>query len=264
MDFYLDLPFIVFPLAGVILGLIIGSFLATLAVRWPKGQSVMTGRSECDQCGQRLGPIELLPVISHIWQNGKCRKCGEPIDRQHLAIEIAAGLIGGLALFVAPNGTGMAGAFFGWVLLTLAIIDAEHQWLPDRLTALLAATGLFSALFLEEPTIVDRLIGGLIGYFSLLLVAVIYRTVRGREGLGGGDPKMLGGIGLWLGWQYLPFILLGASIIGLMFALILKIRNQPVGLESHFPFGSLMAIAAFPVWLVHSAGLNMIGSFIIP
>lgn len=219
----------------------------------------MQGRSECDACGHQLSPMELIPVISHVWQKGHCKSCGASINTHHLAIELVAGLIGGLALFVEPNITGLAGAFFGWLLLTLAALDAEHHWLPDRLTILLATTGLLSVFIVQEPTVVDRLIGGLTGYFSLLLISIVYRTIRGREGLGGGDPKMLGGIGLWLGWQYLPIILLGAAIIGLLFVLILRIRDKPVGLDSQLPLGSLMAVAAFPIWLVHAAGLNLLG-----
>ncbi|MEP2988630.1 MAG: prepilin peptidase [Parasphingorhabdus sp.] len=254
-----DLPFFALPIAGAILGLIVGSFLATLAVRWPQGQSVMKGRSKCDACDRQLGSLELIPIISCVWQRGKCVKCGVPINKRHLAVELTAGLIGGLALIVAPDAVGLTGAVFGWILLTLAMLDIDHYWLPDRLTALLAALGLLSVLIVEQPTVVDRLLGGLIGYFSLLLIAIVYRTIRGRDGLGGGDPKMLGAIGLWLGWQYLPFILLGASIIGLVIAIVLKSRNQPVGLESQFPLGSLMAIAAFPIWLIHSAGVNLLG-----
>ncbi len=249
-----DLPFIFYPFAGAILGLIIGSFIATLIVRWPEERSVMTGRSQCDSCGRQLRAMELIPVISHILQRGQCRSCAAPISRHHLSIELASGLIGGIALFVAPNIEGMTGALFGWLLLALAALDAEHHWLPDRLTALLAATGLLSALYVESPTIVDRLIGGLIGYFSLLLIAIIYRTVRGREGLGGGDPKMLGAIGFWLGWQSLPLILLGASLVGLSFVLLRKARGQRVGSDDLMPLGSLMAIAAFPLWLIHAGG----------
>ncbi len=254
-----NLPYFVLPIAGAVLGLIVGSFLATLVVRWPQGQSVINGRSKCDGCNRQLNPLELIPVISFVWQRGSCTKCGAPISKHHLAIELTASLIGAVALMVAPNVVGLSGAVFGWLLMTLAALDLDHHWLPDRLTALLAASGLLSALIVEQPTAVDRLFGGLIGYFSLLLIAVIYRTVRGREGLGGGDPKMLGAIGLWLGWQYLPFVLLGASIIGLVIAFVLKSRSQPVGLESQFPLGSMMALAAFPIWLIHSAGLNLLG-----
>jgi len=258
-DWTFDLPYLAFPIGGVLLGVIIGSFLATLVVRWPEGQSVVAGRSKCDACNRKLDPLELVPVLSHLLQKGKCRSCGATINGQHLAIEITAGLIGGLALLTAPNTTGLTGALFGWILLTLAALDAEHHWLPDRLTGFLAATGLLSTLLVDPPSILDRLLGGLFGYFSLMLIAILYRTLRGRDGLGGGDPKMLGAIGLWLGWQYLPPVLLGASIAGLCFILMLKLRKQPVGLTDKFAFGSLMAIAAFPIWLLHAAGLDLLG-----
>ena len=259
MESSTDLPIFLLPMAGTILGLIIGSFLATLIIRCPQGQSVMIGRSKCDSCDRQLGFTELIPVISHIWQRGRCKSCGVQINNSHLAIELVAGLIGGLALSVEPNAAGLVGAFFGWMLLTLAALDAEHHWLPDRLTALLAIAGLLSVFVVEDPSVVDRLIGGLAGYFSLLLIAITYRAIRGKEGLGGGDPKMLGGIGLWLGWQYLPLILLGASVTGLVIVFLLKFRSQPVGLESQFPLGSLMAVTAFPVWLLHVTDLFLLG-----
>ncbi|MEM9575094.1 MAG: prepilin peptidase, partial [Pseudomonadota bacterium] len=206
----------ILPIAGSLLGLIVGSFLATLIVRWPLGKSITTGRSKCDSCEKQLAPSELIPVVSYVWQKGRCVDCGEAINTHHLAIELTSALVGALALYVAPNIIGLAGAFFGWLLLTLASLDAEHQWLPDRLTAILAISGISSALIIRDPILVDRIIGGLVGYFSLALIAIAYRKLRGREGLGGGDPKMLAGIGIWLGWQYLPIVLIGASVTGLV------------------------------------------------
>lgn len=254
MDFGTFLPDYAMPLLGGLLGLIIGSFLATVIIRWPQGRSVMEGRSQCDSCDTQLGPLELVPIASYILQKGKCRHCGASINRNHLAIELTAGLVGGIALAVSPDVSGLAGAIFGWILLTLAALDADHHWLPDRLTALLATTGLLSALVVEQPEVVDRLIGGIAGYFSLLLVAILYRVARGKEGLGGGDPKMLAGIGLWLGWQYLPVILLTASITGLLIVLFQKSQGRPVEWNSSLPLGSLMAVVAFPAWIIQSAG----------
>lgn len=257
----IDANFIIYilPIAGGLLGLIVGSFLATLIIRWPLGKSITTGRSKCDTCGKQLAPRELFPVISYFWQKGRCVECGGTINSHHLAIELTSALIGGLAFYVAPNIMGLTGAVFGWLLLTLASLDAEHQWLPDRLTAVLAISGIFSALMVEEPILMDRIIGGLVGYFSLTLIAMAYRWFRGREGLGGGDPKMLAGIGIWLGWQYLPIVLIGASTIGLVLVFAARLRGQAVGMDSQLPLGSLMAVTAFPVWLFQAAGLNLLG-----
>ena len=148
----------------------------------------------------------------------------------------------------------MAGAIFGWLLLALAALDVKHHWLPDRLTALLAASGLLAWFVLISPPLVDRLIGGLGGFVSLVIVARLYRIIRGRDGLGGGDPKMLGGIGCWLGWSALPLVILGASLVGILVAISWQLRGKSVAADSPLPFGSLMAVAAFPVWLYQTAG----------
>ena len=248
-----------FPLFGFLLGLIAGSFLAALVVRWPQGQSLMKGRSRCDSCGHQLGPIELVPILSFLLLRGKCRYCGTSIGKKHVTIELTAGLIGGLALFVSPDLAGLAGAIFGWLLLALAALDAEHQWLPDRLTSTMAATGLLAAFVATSPSIVERLIGGFSGYAFLIILALAYRAIRGREGLGGGDPKMLGAIGCWLGWQALPLVLLGAAIVGFISVIARRISGRSVDAETRLPLGSLMAVSAFPLWLMQSAGVNLLG-----
>ena len=250
------LPFYFNPFTGVLFGLIIGSFVATLAIRWPQGRSVLKGRSRCDNCDRQLSATELVPVIGFLLSRGKCRTCGAAIVNSHIAIELTAGLIGGLALIISPDPAGLAGAIFGWILLlTLAVLDTEHHWLPDRLTGTLAATGLLAAFVTLSPSIVERLLGGFAGYAILIILALAYRTIRGREGLGGGDPKMLGAIGCWLGWQALPLVLLGASLVGVASVLVQKMSGKKVAPDTQIPLGSLMAVSAFPIWLLQSAGI---------
>lgn len=251
------MPAYLFPVAGVLIGLIIGSFLATLILRWPEGRSVITGRSSCDHCGHQLRARELIPVVSFLIQSGKCRQCGSKIASDHVAIEMAAALIGGLALFAAPDVQGLAGAGFGWLLLTLAALDVKHHWLPDRLTVILALSGLLASLLIVSPTFLDRLTGGLAGYAALAIVAAAYKYIRGRDGLGGGDPKMLGAIGCWLGWQALPLVILGASLVGILVAISWRLRGESVTRESMLPLGSLMAVAAFPIWLYQTANVGL-------
>jgi leader peptidase (prepilin peptidase)/N-methyltransferase len=239
------LPF----LGGFVLGAVIGSFLATLVLRWPQGQSVMRGRSQCDGCGRPLGPLELVPLASFALLGGRCRTCGARIDRRHFRIELAAGLIGAISLFASPDLVGLAGALFGWILLGLALLDLEHFWLPDALTLPLLVLGLLAGILVPEPPLVDRLIGVVAGYGMLTLIAVAYRRFRGREGLGGGDPKLLAAIGAWLGWQALPTVLLGASLVGLAIFAAAWIRGRRVDGQTRMPLGTLMALAAWPTWL---------------
>lgn len=256
---YFDLPDypLAYPIIGLLLGLIIGSFLANLVVRWPRGESVIfqrsgdrsSVRSACDHCGHILGALELIPVISHLAQSGRCKACGGKINTDHLVIELAAGLIGGLALFVRPDLAGLSGALFGWLLLTMAILDLKHYWLPDRLTILLAVFGLLTFFVSPEPGLLDRTLGGIAGFLSLSLVAAGYKRLRGREGLGGGDPKIFAAIGCWLGWEALPLVLLGAGLIGLISIALSQIRRVSVTASTKLPLGSYLALAAFPLWL---------------
>ncbi len=192
-------------------------------------------------------------MVSFILQAGKCRRCGATIAPDHIAVELAAALIGGLALFAAPNAEGFAGAVFGWLLLTLAALDVKHHWLPDRLTVMLAGFGLLAGLFFDDPALQDRLIGGVAGFIALALIAAAYKGLRNRDGLGGGDPKMLGAIGCWLGWHALPLVMVGATLIGILVAITWQLRGRSVGADTMLPLGSLMAIAAFPLWLCQAA-----------
>ena len=243
----------IWPAALGGLGLIFGSFIATVALRWPEGRSALRGRSQCDSCHKALRAHELVPLFSFALQRGRCRACGSTIHPGHLAVEIAAMLVGIAAGLVAPGWHGVAGAVFGWLLLALAALDLAAFWLPNVLTALLALAGLVDGLFFP-PNWADRIFGGLFGFGLLWLVAFTYRHVRGREGLGGGDPKMFGGIGLWLGASMLAPVLLAASIIGIAVALAARISGREIGQEritmtSRLPLGTLLAVAAFPAWL---------------
>lgn len=228
-----------FALAGAVLGAIVGSYVATLCLRWPRDEQATAGRSKCDCCGRALAPFELVPIASALVARGRCRSCGAAIDPFHWQVELAAAAIGGFALVLSPDLSGAALALFGWLLLALAILDARHFWLPDRLTAALAVAGLAAGGLLSGVPLVHRMIGGLVGYCALAALAWGYKRLRSREGLGGGDPKLMGAIGLWAGWAALPAILLVASLLGLLLAAFR--RHGP---SNAVPFGALLAIAA--------------------
>ncbi|PHP17757.1 prepilin peptidase, partial [Sphingobium sp. IP1] len=128
-------------LVGAVAGAIAGSFLATLILRWPQGRGVMRGRSACDGCGRVLGPIDLVPMLSALVQRGRCRTCGAAIDPLHGRVEAGCAIIGALALGFVPDLGGIGWALLGWLLLTLALLDWRHFWLPDALTLPLAFFG---------------------------------------------------------------------------------------------------------------------------
>jgi leader peptidase (prepilin peptidase)/N-methyltransferase len=240
---------------GFILGGIVGSFVATLAVRWPEGRSVVLGRSQCDGCGKILRPVELIPIASYLLANGRCRGCGAAINRRHIAIEVAAAMLGAAALLAQPGILGLVTAGFGWWLLALAALDLEHHWLPDRLTLPLLPLGLLVGWAGMGPGLTERLIGAAAGFLVLASIALAYRLLRGREGLGGGDPKLLAAIGAWVGWQHLPLVLVGAGMIGLLAVALTMLRGGAVRATDRLPLGTLMAIAAWPIWLIVSSEL---------
>lgn len=236
--------------AGALLGLVAGSFLATLIRRWGEGRSVARGRSACDDCGQALAAVELVPLVSFAALGGRCRRCRAPIDPLHPAVEAGAAAIGLVALLAEPGWGGLAGALFGWGLLALALLDLRHLWLPDALTLPLLLAGLAGGLAGLPPAPLDRAIGAAAGWGGLAAVAFLYRRWRGRTGIGGGDPKLFGAIGAWLGWAVLPQVLLGACLTGLAIVAALALAGRPVGRTTRLPFGALLAPAAWALWLI--------------
>ena len=125
----------------MLLGLIVGSFVGALVVRWPQGRSVVTGRSRCDACDRPLRARDMVPLLSFALLRGRCRDCGGAIDRQHPAIEAIGGAIGLAAGWAVGGPWAVAGAAFGWLLLALGALDLAALWLPNRLVALLAREG---------------------------------------------------------------------------------------------------------------------------
>lgn len=223
------------------LGAIFGSYIATVAIRWPEPA---TGRSRCDACGNPLRPWHLIPLAGFVLLGGRCRYCRERIAPAHGVIE-ALGLGIGVAVgALAPGLTGAVGAIFGWLLLALAAIDVVAYRLPHPLTTTLGVAGLVAGAAGVMPPLVDRAIGGVAGFGVLWLVAAGYRQLRGRDGLGGGDARMLGAIGLWIGWRGLAPTVLVACLIGLAWAISRGLRR-----DDRLPFGALLAPAAFAIWL---------------
>lgn len=235
---------------GAGLGLIAGSFLATLLLRWPEGRSVVAGRSACDACGAPLGARDLIPLLSFAVAGGRCRACGVRIDRLHPAIEIGCAAIGVVSLAVAPGWSGLAGMLLGWILLALALLDARHFWLPDALTLPLLVLGLLAGAIGIGPSLLDQAIGAAAGFAVLAAMRLLYRSARGRDGLGGGDPKLLGAIGAWVGWQTLPLILITACCVGFGMIGWRVMTGRRVRASDRLPFGTMMAVAGFAWWLI--------------
>lgn len=255
-----DWPLVPAVLIGALTGAIFGSYIATLVLRWPQGKQASSGRSACDGCGHVLGAMELIPIVSWMAQRGQCRHCSAKIDPVHPRTEAAAAVIGGLAFALSPNAGGAALALLCWQLLALALLDARHYWLPHRLSALLAISGLVGGGVMMaslgiSASLIDRLIGGAAGFAGLWVIGAVYARARGQQGLGGGDAPMLGAIGLWTGWAALPFILLLASLTGLAVGLVSRNWAADAASGEHWrqqrlPLGTLLAIATPAALLV--------------
>ena len=243
-------------LATGVLGAIVGSFVGATLIRLPKGESVVSGRSHCDGCGRTLGPLELVPVISFLALRGRCRACDAPIDRWQFIAEIGGAMVGVTAALFARDGAMLGiGLLLGWQLLLLGLLDLRHLWLPDRLVALLAVSGLaFAGLAAgSDPVLMaGPLLGGALGFGILRLTGRLYRGWRGREGLGAGDPKLLGAIGLWLGPLGVVETLLGASLIGLGAVAGLAVARRAPAADTVLPLGTLLALAGFGVYLAQN------------
>ncbi len=237
---------------AMVLGAVIGSFLGLVLIRLPDGRPLVAGRSACDTCDKALGALELFPIVSWAIQGGKCRECGSAIDRWQLAAEAGGALIGAAAVLLSwfPAWA----MVLGWQLLLLALLDLRHMWLPHRLCALLAASGALFALVMgywaaDVMVLVQSMVGGVFGFATLWLLGQGYQAWRGQEGLGGGDPPLLGAIGLWLGPLGVVHTVLVASLGGLVVALVLHQAGRRIAPDTMLPLGTLLAAAAWPVFL---------------
>jgi leader peptidase (prepilin peptidase)/N-methyltransferase len=227
----------------------VGSFLGVLAVRLPDRRPVIAARSQCDSCEHVLAPRDLIPLLSWLFARGRCRYCDQPIGWFAPAIELAAMFVVLWGASVVSGDVLIATCIFGWTLLVLGIIDAKHFLLPDSLCAFLALSGLVATLGLVRQEFVNHLIGGFAGVLFFILLATLYRKIRGREGVGLGDAKLMGAIGLWLGWQALPTVVLFAAVLGLLSVCISSLTGKSLSFSLRLPLGTFLAVAAWIVWL---------------
>jgi leader peptidase (prepilin peptidase) / N-methyltransferase len=253
------LPAGVLLVAGAVLGAIIGSFLGAVLVRLPEGRSVVRGRSACDGCGTALTVAELVPVLSWAIQRGKCRTCGVSIGGGQLACELGGAVVGVGALLWAHADMVLAAMVFGWQLLLLALLDLRHLWLPRVLVGWLAASGVLVVIaraFSQGTTdpLLFSLSGGALGYLLFRGIAQFYLKARGREGMGMGDPPLMGAIGLWLGPLGVVEVMLGASIIGILVSIVMIVSKRKIAADTALPLGTCLAATAWPMFLLQGLG----------
>lgn len=251
-----------------ILSLLVGSFLNVVIYRLPKmlenewksqcavildqaqepeSETLTLSKpaSTCPKCKHKIKPWENIPVLSYIFLRGRCANCKNKISIRYPIIEAVTAL---LSVIVISNFgatyTGFAAVFLTWCLITLTIIDADTQLLPDNITLPLVWAGLVTNYFGFFTTLENALWGAIAGYLSLWLVFHLFRLVTGKEGMGYGDFKLLAALGAWMGWVYLPIIILLSSVVGAVVGILLIVingrdKNVPI------PFGPYLAIAGW-------------------
>jgi len=221
---------------------------AELAGDTPKEQpayNLMVPRSRCPACGHAIGALENIPVLSYLVLRGKCAACKTPISARYPTVEILSGALAIAALIhFGPTRSGAAACVLLWTLVALTFIDFDTQLLPDNLTLPLLWAGLIANLFGATPgvSLRDAVIGAIAGYLVLCTVYWLFKLIRGKEGMGYGDFKLLGALGAWLGWQMLPLIVLLSSVVGALIGIALivfKGRDHKIPLA----FGPYLAIA---------------------
>jgi leader peptidase (prepilin peptidase) / N-methyltransferase len=254
-----------FVVGALIVGLCVGSFLNVVIHRLPKmldrgwraqcaelrgeelpdepAYNLIVPRSACPACGHAITALENIPVVSWLALGGKCSACKSRISIRYPIVEILGGLLA-VAAIVAFGVTakGVAACLLLWTLLALTMIDADTQLLPDDLTLPLVWAGLVVNLWGLFTPLASAVIGAVAGYLALWTIYWLFRLIRGKEGMGYGDFKLLAALGAWLGWKMLPLIVLLSSVVGALIGLALiafKGRDHDLPI----PFGPFLAIA---------------------
>jgi leader peptidase (prepilin peptidase)/N-methyltransferase len=228
----------------------VGSFLGVLITRLPLGSPVVVGRSACPQCGARLGVRDLVPVVSFLVLRGRCRHCGGRIGWFHPGVELAALAVAGWACWAETDPVWIwIACGLGWTLLALAWIDWTSFLLPDVLTLPLLLAGLAVTIMVQPEALTDHCLAAALGYLSLVGIGLVYRQLRGREGLGGGDAKLIAAAGAWCGLEALPWIVVSSAVLGLLAALGLALTGRAVTSRTWIPFGTCIALAFWLAWL---------------
>ena len=226
-----------------LLGLCIGSFLNVCAYRLPLGESVVHPRSRCTSCGRMLSWFDNLPVVSWVALRGRCRTCGKPVSWMYPAVEIVTALVFAITyLTYGLTLLSVVRVIFACALIVLFVTDLQHKILPNVITLPGIVIGFACSVFLP-PGWVSSVIGILVGGGVLFAIAEAYYRVRGQEGLGMGDVKLLAMIGAFLGWKLVLLTLVFASFTGSLAGGML-IASGKGSMKYALPFGTFLAVGA--------------------
>ena len=250
---------IVFELWVGFFGLLLGSFANVVIYRLPLGLSVIRPRSACPSCKAQVLWKDNVPLVSWLLLKGQCRQCRAPISARYPTVEILTGLL----FFLQARAHGLSWTLLEMLILTfglvtISFIDLDHMIIPDEFSLSGIVFGLAGALLNPDREFFDALVGFLVGGGFLYAVAVIYSKIRGEEGLGGGDIKLLGWTGAVLGWKSVPFTILAGSIVGSVVGILVGLKMKS-GLKTQLPFGPYLAGAAL---LFSLSGAEVIDTYL--
>lgn len=228
VDFYLGSHYALG--LAMLLGALWGSFFNVCIARIPLGKSVVRPGSHCFACGAAVKAYDNVPLLSYLWLRGRCRACKARFSARYLWVEALMAAFSGLLYwqFVQQDPDtdvgirlGRFAVFFAFagVLLVLSFIDLDTQRLPDVITLPSIAVFFGAGFALHMATWTERAIGLVAGYLAVRVVADAYYYLRGREGLGLGDGKLLSVVGALLGWKALPVVVFAASLLGVIVSL---------------------------------------------
>jgi leader peptidase (prepilin peptidase) / N-methyltransferase len=228
----------------MLIGMCIGSFLNVCIYRLPHGHSIVSPPSSCPVCNASIKWYDNIPVVSYILLKGRCRRCKTPISVRYPMVELLTGLFAlitcmefGLTFFA------LIYFFFITALLVITFIDIDHRIIPDIISLPGIPLGVAASFVLPDIGWLNSLLGILAGGGSLLLIAWGYQLIRGKDGMGGGDIKLLAMIGAFLGWKGVFFTIMASSFTGTAVGIVMMLRAGK-GMKMALPFGPFLATGA--------------------
>jgi leader peptidase (prepilin peptidase) / N-methyltransferase len=201
--------------------------------------------SHCPQCKVPIRPWHNIPLLSYWWLRGKCAMCHAPISLRYPLVEAITMIASCYVMWhFGLTAAGVYALLFTWIIIALTFIDLDRHLLPDQLTLLLLWIGLIASIGQVFCNSTDAILGAITGYFVFAITQAVFGLMTGKLGMGRGDFKFLAAIGAYVGWQLLPFVILFASIAGIIIALVhMLIRRQFK--STPLPFGPYLALAGW-------------------
>ena len=236
--------FAIYASFALVFGMLVGSFLNVCICRMPKDESVVSPPSHCPHCSCHIKWYDNIPLFSYLMLRGKCRGCGAHISLQYPLVELLNGVLT-LFLFLRFGPTLAFATLFILCssLVVVTFIDIEHQIIPDEISLSGIVLGFVLSFFLKGHGWLNSLLGILLGGGGLLLVAYGYQLMTGKEGMGGGDIKLLAMMGAFLGWKSILFIIFASSLVGSVVGVSIMLLQKKDG-KLAIPFGPYLAFGA--------------------